>query len=155
MKFILSIGPQTTKKEGFFHIDLEDDAVQNMLIAYNGESRWPDKISPYNLPPPPPKAEIIELTEEEKLAVSDEQQKSDYMKNTAIASFASIALLAFGFTSNTPEAISLLGTFCLAGLAGYQVVWGVAPALHSPVRDKASCHLIFHTQSLLNIFCVS
>ena len=52
-KFILSIGPQTTGEKGIFQIDLEDDAVQNMLITYNGEKRWPDKITPYSQPPPP------------------------------------------------------------------------------------------------------
>jgi H+-translocating NAD(P) transhydrogenase len=133
MKFILSIGPQTTKQEGFFQIDLEDDAVQNMLIAYNGEARWPDKITPYSLPPPPPKTEVVELSDEEKIVIANEQQKADYLKNSAIASVATIALLAFGFTTDSPGATSLLATFCLAGLAGYQVVWGVAPALHSPV----------------------
>ena len=40
-KFILSIGPQTTKEKGYFQIDLEDDAVQNMLISYDGEARYP------------------------------------------------------------------------------------------------------------------
>ena len=43
-KLILSIGPQTTKEKGFFQIDLEDDAVQNMLISYDGEARYPGKI---------------------------------------------------------------------------------------------------------------
>lgn len=42
-KFILSIGPQTTKEKGVFQIDLDDDAVQNMLISYNGEARYPGK----------------------------------------------------------------------------------------------------------------
>ena len=140
MKFILSIGPQTTKQEGSFQIDLEDDAVQNMLIAYNGEARWPDKITPYSLPPPPPKAEVVELSDEEKLVIANEQQKADYLKNSAIASVATIALLAFGFTSDSPGATSLLATFCLAGLAGYQVVWGVAPALHSPVSNWLTTH---------------
>lgn len=41
-KFLLSIGPQTTKQKGVFQIDLQDDAVQNMLIAYNGQARWPE-----------------------------------------------------------------------------------------------------------------
>ena len=53
-KFILSIGPQTTKEKGVFQIDLQDDAVQSMLIAFDGEARWPDKITPFQ-PPPPPK----------------------------------------------------------------------------------------------------
>jgi len=55
-KFLLSIGPQTTKEKGIFQIDMEDDAVQNMLIAYDGVARWPDKITPFSPPPPPPKA---------------------------------------------------------------------------------------------------
>ncbi len=44
-KFILSIGPPTTNKKGFYQIDFNDDAVQNMLIACNGERRFPDKRS--------------------------------------------------------------------------------------------------------------
>ena len=133
-KFLLSIGPQTTKEEGVFNIDLGDDAVQNMLISYNGEARWPDKITPYSLPPPKAKAEAPpELSDEEKQVAADAKQKADFLKNAGIASIATVALLAFGFTSDSPDAVSLLATFCLAGLAGYQVVWGVAPALHSPL----------------------
>mmetsp|Transcript_30063 Transcript_30063/g.46103 ORF Transcript_30063/g.46103 Transcript_30063/m.46103 type:complete len:1120 (-) Transcript_30063:54-3413(-) len=134
-KFILSIGPQTTKEKGMFQIDLEDDAVQNMLISYAGEARWPDKINPYQLPPPPPKAESEEeeLTEEERMIMVNEQQKASFIKNTGIASLAAAALLSFGFAADSESTVSLMATFALAGLAGYQVVWGVAPALHSPL----------------------
>jgi NAD(P) transhydrogenase len=146
MKLILSIGPHTTKQEGVFQIDLDDDAVQNMLIAYNGEARWPDKITPYSLPPLPPKVEVEEVSEEETRLLADERQKADFLKNSVIASAATAALLAFGYTSDSPEASSLLATFCLAGLAGYQVVWGVAPALHSPV---SYCLLILRDLALM------
>lgn len=134
-KFILSIGPQTTKEKGVFQIDLEDDAVQNMLISYAGEARWPDKITPFTPPPPPPSvgAEEVVLTEEEQLEIKNEQQKADFFKNAGIASIAAGALIAFGLTTDSSESISLMATFALAGLAGYQVVWGVAPALHSPL----------------------
>jgi len=134
-KFILSIGPQTTKQKGMFQVDMEDDAVQNMLISYKGEARWPDKITRYSVPLPPPtkNEEVIELSAEERLAIANEEQKADYIRNTAYASLASVALLAFGFTADSPESVSLMATFALAGLAGYQVVWGVAPALHSPL----------------------
>jgi NAD(P) transhydrogenase len=134
-KFILSIGPQTTKEQGVFQIDLEDDAVQNMLISYNKEARWPDKITPFS-PPPPPKVEAEEeivLSEEEQLALANKQQLEVFVKNTGLASLAAAALLAFGLTADSQESVSLLATFALAGLAGYQVVWGVAPALHSPL----------------------
>jgi NAD(P) transhydrogenase len=132
-KFILSIGPQTTKQQGIFQIDLEDDAVQNMLITYNGEKRWPDKIVPFNPPAPPPAVEEKELTEEEKMVLANQQQKDAFVKNAAIASLAAATLVAFGLTADSESSVSLLATFALAGLAGYQVVWGVAPALHSPL----------------------
>ena len=131
----MSIGPQTTGEKGEFQIDLEDDAVQNMLITYNGEKRWPDKITPYS-PPPPPKQdakEVVTKSEEEVMAENNAEQLQSFVQNTSIATLAAAALLAFGITSDSPDAISLMSTFALAGLAGYQVVWGVAPALHSPL----------------------
>jgi H+-translocating NAD(P) transhydrogenase len=135
-KFILSIGPQTTKEKGIFQIDMSDDAVQNMLIAIDGEARWPDKIVPFEPPPPPPSKASesnVVLSEEEQMKIAKEKNYNGFLKNSAIASVAAIAILAFGFTAESMDDIALLATFSLAGLAGYQVVWGVAPALHSPL----------------------
>lgn len=122
-KFILSIGPQTTKKKGVFQIDLEDDAVQNMLISYNGDARWPDKITPFS-PPPPPKAETVEvevLSPEEEKALLDEKSKGEYIQNSMYASLAAIALVAFGLNGESESAVNMFTSFALAGLAGYQV----------------------------------
>jgi NAD(P) transhydrogenase len=127
-KFILSIGPQTTKQKGIFQIDLNDDAVQNMLIAIDGEARWPDQITPFEPPPPPATS-----TPTSVVLNKEEDHLQSFVKNTGIASLAALALLVYGFTSDSPDDIPILATFCLAGLAGYQVVWGVAPALHSPL----------------------
>ena len=44
-KFLLSMGPFTTKVKDHFQIDPKDDAVRGALITENGELRWP--------PPPP------------------------------------------------------------------------------------------------------
>lgn len=132
-KFITSIGPQTTKEKGIFQIDLEDDAVQNMLISYAGEKRFPDKITPYSPPPAKEVKEVIEKTPEELLADANALQKSNALKNAQISSAVAAALLAFGITATDHDSIAMLSSFALAGLAGYQVVWGVAPALHSPL----------------------
>ena len=134
-KFILSIGPQTTKEKGFFRIDLEDDAVQNMLIAHDGDARYPDKIVPFNPPPPAakPAEEMIEKTADELAVEADEKSRADFARNAGAASLAAAALVAFGYATDAPESVSLMATFALAGLAGYQGVWGVAPALHSPL----------------------
>mmetsp|Transcript_14298 Transcript_14298/g.34531 ORF Transcript_14298/g.34531 Transcript_14298/m.34531 type:complete len:982 (-) Transcript_14298:487-3432(-) len=135
-KFILSIGPQTTKEKGVFKIDMDDDAVQNMLISYDGEARWPDKITPFTPPPPPPsavEAEVVQLTPEEAKELADKTSKDQFVKNALLASVAASTLVAFGLSADSPSTVNLMATFALAGLAGYQVVWGVAPALHSPL----------------------
>merc|ERR1711935_1031043 len=135
-KFILSIGPQTTKEKGVFQIDLKDDAVQNMLISYGGNARWPDKITPFAPPPPPAQevaAEVAELTPEQEKSLADEASKNSFVKNSMIASAAAAILVGFGLTADSPSSVNLMATFGLVGLAGYQVVWGVAPALHSPL----------------------
>ena len=134
-KFILSIGPQTTKEKGVFQIDLKDDAVQNMLISYGGNARWPDKITPFTPPPPPVQdvAEVVELTPEQEKALADSTSKESFVKNAMIGSAVAAILVGFGLTADGPPSVNLLATFGLAGLAGYQVVWGVAPALHSPL----------------------
>lgn len=131
----MSIGPQTTKEKGIFQIDLKDDAVQNMLISFKGEPRWPDKIVPFS-PPPPPEVKPSEndnLTPEEQKALLDKKSQDVFTKNALVASIAATALVGFGLTAESPSTISLMSSFALAGLAGYQVVWGVAPALHSPL----------------------
>ena len=94
-----------------------------MLITYNGEKRWPDKITPYSPPPPPKKdvEEVITKSEEEILAEKNAEQLQSFVQNTSIATLAAAALLAFGITSDSPDAVSLMSTFALAGLAGYQV----------------------------------
>ncbi len=105
-----------------------------MLISFNGEARW-GKITPF-APPPPPKKQVKEeeiLTPEQLIERANEQQKADFVRNAGFASLAAAALLAFGASSDSMDSVSLLATFALAGLAGYQVVWGVAPALHSPL----------------------
>jgi NAD(P) transhydrogenase len=105
--------------------------VQNMLISFAGEKRFPDKITPYS--PPPVKTveveEVVEKSPEELLAEANLIQKSNAMKNAQISSVAAAALLAYGITAVDQDSVAIMSSFALAGLAGYQVVWGVAPAL--------------------------
>ena len=47
---------------------------------------------------------------------------------------ASLVAVTFGNNcGDSPVRILLMVMFALAGLVRYQVVWGVAPALHSPL----------------------
>ena len=45
------------------------------------------------------------------------------------------SLLALGTASPNAAFASMVTTFSLAGVIGYKVVWGVTPALHSPLMS--------------------
>lgn len=45
------------------------------------------------------------------------------------------SLLALGIASPNAAFATMVTTFSLAGVIGYKVVWGVTPALHSPLMS--------------------
>ena len=45
------------------------------------------------------------------------------------------SVIGLGFISPNPSFASMVTTFSLAGVIGYKVVWGVTPALHSPLMS--------------------
>jgi NAD(P) transhydrogenase len=75
--------------------------------------------------PPKPKAKAVVV---EKVEVS--QFRRD-MSNAMVVAGGGATILGLG----AGVAPNLLGTFTLAGAAGYQVVWGVKHALHTPLMS--------------------
>lgn len=51
-KFLLSIGPFTTKVKDAFQIEHKDDAVRGALILEQGETRWPAPAPAVSNPEP-------------------------------------------------------------------------------------------------------
>jgi len=45
------------------------------------------------------------------------------------------SLLGLGMVSPNPAFTTMMTTFGLAGIVGYHTVWGVTPALHSPLMS--------------------
>lgn len=45
------------------------------------------------------------------------------------------SVIGLGVISPNPAFASMVTTFSLAGVIGYKVVWGVTPALHSPLMS--------------------
>jgi NAD(P) transhydrogenase len=122
-KFLLSIAP----KDKEFGIDMSDEVVRGSIVTQNGEIIPP---APRPAPPPPaakpaaePVVQAVELTP---------WQKKTREVGTITAGMGGV--LALGkFTG--PLFMSNAFTFGLASLIGYRVVWGVAPALHSPLMS--------------------
>lgn len=57
------------------------------------------------------------------------------MRSALTTSGALGSVLALGYASPNPAFTSMLTKFGLASICGYQTVWGVTPALHSPLMS--------------------
>lgn len=123
-KLLLSMAP----KEKEFGIDLSDEVVRGSIVTQNGHILPP---APRQTPPPAPaKPAAVEATAK-PVALTPWQRKT---REVAALTTGMGSVLALGkFTG--PLFMSNAFTFALASLIGYRVVWGVVPALHSPLMS--------------------
>ncbi|OIW30239.1 PNTB-domain-containing protein [Coniochaeta ligniaria NRRL 30616] len=122
-KFLLSMTP----KEKEFGIDLSDEVVRGSIVTLKG-----DIIPPAPRPAPPPApAKAPAVKEAEVVAVTPFQKTT---REVALVTGGMTTALAMG-TFTGPSFMNNAFTFALASLIGYRVVWGVAPALHSPLMS--------------------
>ncbi len=125
-KFLLSMGAK-----GHYFVDLEDEVVRGSIILKEGELLWPppppkEIPQPQAAPPPIPvvQAEVVEPNPfQEKL-----RQALTYTGGLG-------GLLGLGVIAPTPAFGTMVTTFALSGIVGYHTVWGVTPALHSPLMS--------------------
>ena len=125
-KFLLSMAP----KDKHFGIDLSDEVVRGSIVTHNGEVLPP----PLQVTPPPPAMPApghAPAPEPAQLALSPWQKAT---RDVATVTGSMGAALALGKATG-PLFMSNVFTAGLAGLIGYRVVWGVAPALHSPLMS--------------------
>ncbi|KAL7541153.1 hypothetical protein ACHAXR_010671 [Thalassiosira sp. AJA248-18] len=146
-KFLLSMGPQTTKVKDYLYIDHEDDAVRGMLTVEKGTLMWPAPLPP----PPPAKKETVSLEPE----VID--YRAPYVLGAKQAGYLSASVLGVGCISPDPAFSAMFTTFALSNIIGVQVVLGVTHALHSPLMAVTNAisgttalggmHLVAHSTS--------
>lgn len=85
-KFLLSVGPTTTKDAGYYYIDHNDEAVRGMLVVEDGKLMYPAPA-----PPPPP---VVEKKEE--IVVAKPDYKKPYIDGAKNAAYLSTSILAIG-----------------------------------------------------------
>lgn len=136
-KFLLSIGG-----EGRFAVNLEDEVVRGSIVLHNGTALPP---APRAAPPPvapPSAAKVAEAAEARALTPWQKVTREVALVTGGMGSVVALGKLT------GPAFMSNFFTFGLAGLIGYRVVWGVAPALHSPlmsVTNAISGELTFNS----------
>ena len=129
-KFLLSVGPYSTKVNDHYYIDpANDEAVRSMLVVQNGKLLYP--------PPPPP---VVAATPTTSVAKNDNGKKETvidyrrpYVSGAQNVTIASGSLLALGAIAPDPAFAGMITTFALSNVIGVQTVLGVTHALHSPL----------------------
>ena len=109
-----------------YKVDYEDQVVRGALIVHEGKVTWPPPKIENPSPTPPPKAKAV-IT-----PVTPEEKKSGNGSLWLI--IAGLALLGVGIGAPT-SFLSHFTVFVLACFVGYQVIWNVTPALHTPLMS--------------------
>jgi NAD(P) transhydrogenase len=126
-KFLLSMG-----HENKFRIDLNDEVVRGAIILQNGALLWPPPALPHVAPAAKPQ-ETAKVPAAVQPPVVDPYRMT--LRNAAMITAGLSTLLALGAISPNVAFTNMVTIFSLAGIVGYQVVWGVTPALHSPLMS--------------------
>ncbi|KIK97503.1 hypothetical protein PAXRUDRAFT_136149 [Paxillus rubicundulus Ve08.2h10] len=121
-KFLLSIGETDN-----YAIDLNDEVVRGSIVVHKGE-----QLPPVPRPTPPPASLPTPKVEQIQTKAITPWQKATREVATVTAGMGSVVALG---KLTSAVFMSNFFTFGLAGLVGYRVVWGVAPALHSPLMS--------------------
>uniref|UniRef100_A0A670JLW7 NAD(P) transhydrogenase, mitochondrial n=1 Tax=Podarcis muralis TaxID=64176 RepID=A0A670JLW7_PODMU len=136
-KLLKAISPD---KEKFF-LDIKDEfdygtldhVVRGTVVMKDGKVIFPAP-SPKNIPQAAPvKQKTVAELEAEKAATITPFRKT---MTTASAYTAGLStLLGLGVAAPNSAFTQMVTTFGLAGIVGYHTVWGVTPALHSPLMS--------------------
>uniref|UniRef100_A0A1A8R3X6 NAD(P) transhydrogenase, mitochondrial n=1 Tax=Nothobranchius rachovii TaxID=451742 RepID=A0A1A8R3X6_9TELE len=136
-KLIRAISPDKDN----FYLDVKDafdygtmdHVVRGSIVMQNGKNLFPAP-QPNNVPiAAPPKSKTVQELQAEKAA-----QISPFRATLTSAGMytAGIStLLGLGLIAPNAAFTQIVTTFGLAGIVGYHTVWGVTPALHSPLMS--------------------
>lgn len=124
-KFLLSIGEQK-----HFNIRLDDEVVRGSIVLHDGVLMWPPPVLAVSAAPPPAAKAGAALVKPAPPNPFNEVLKASLTYTTGLG-----GLLALGYASPGPAFTTMMTIFGLSGIVGYHTVWGVTPALHSPLMS--------------------
>lgn len=124
-KFLLSMCPKDN-----YYLNIEDEVVRGALVLHNGNLMWPP-------PPLPVQATAPVVATKPQVAVMKAEPNPFVVtsKEVMLYTAALSSVLALGYASPNAAFSAMASTFALAGIVGYHTVWGVTPALHSPLMS--------------------
>ncbi|MBK7096242.1 MAG: Re/Si-specific NAD(P)(+) transhydrogenase subunit alpha [Saprospiraceae bacterium] len=112
-----------------FRINMEDDIVSRAMVTFEGNINWPPKPLPVS--PQKPKTES---KTEKQSANKEEKLKKKILTNIISLGLIGIFLFLMGMVA-PPAFMGHFSVFVLAVFIGWQVIWNVTHALHTPLMS--------------------
>ncbi len=118
-----------------FHVDLNDEVVRGALVLHNGTLMWPPPRKEPAAASTVASAAAVAAPSAESLAALAARKKRWAQAWTAVGGvLAAVAFIMLGLSA-PPSFLGHLTVFILAIVIGWQVVWNVTPALHTPLMS--------------------
>ena len=122
----------TKEKDGNMVIDLEDQVVRGALVTHDGQVMWPPPaIEPSPTVPKKPDTAVaapVDMTPQPKTFMQQ-------WGSTVFGGLAVAFLLWFVGLYAPASFMSHFTVFVLACFVGWQLIWNVTPALHTPLMS--------------------
>ena len=115
-------------KDGSIDVNMDDEVIRGTTVIKQGEITWPPPAPKLSAAPPQTKTETPA-----EPAKEPEKPRSQVGSLIAIA-IGAISLWSLGKVAPA-EFMSHFTVFVLACFVGYQVIWNVTPALHTPLMS--------------------
>jgi NAD(P) transhydrogenase subunit alpha len=128
---IVALLEELTDENGL-HVDLEDEVIRGAIVLHEGKMMWPPPT-----PPAPPEPGVpTKSTASTAIAKPAHNGAAQESKGVSpwVLVFVGLVLLGLGFIA-PDKALSHFTVFILACFVGWQVVWNVKPALHTPLMS--------------------
>lgn len=114
-------------KDGTINIDFDDEVLRGMTIVKEGEITWPPPPIKVSAAPPAPKVEPV-------VAKEKTTEEPNHTKRH-IAMLVGAGLFGWLASVAPPEFLAHFTVFVLACFIGYNVIWNVTHALHTPLMS--------------------
>ncbi len=121
------------KETGELKVNLEDQIQRGALVTHEGAITYPPPT-----PPPAPEPGVATHSPSSVIAQTKNHNQKNHEAETGVnplwLALAGIALIGIGFAAPA-STLSHFTVFMLACFVGWQLVWSVKPALHTPLMS--------------------
>jgi len=111
-----------------YRIDYDDEVIRGALILHEGKITWPPPSTVHPSPQPVVTAPDLPITP------SPGSTRGEINLSGLWILVAGLSLVGLGYAA-PPSFLSHLTVFVLAVFVGWQVIWNVKPALHTPLMS--------------------